>query len=51
MSGLREAQQILQNIPGISFVHFDQGDVVRHYLVQKIIGAYADHEKARGDEG
>jgi phosphate starvation-inducible PhoH-like protein len=47
ISGLREAEQILQNIPGISFVHFDQGDVVRHHLVQKIIGAYSDHEMSK----
>ena len=43
-SGLREAEQILDGIDGIGFVYFDQQDVVRHKLVQKIIGAYADHE-------
>ena len=43
-SGLREAESILRGIEGIRFVYFDQGDVVRHRLVQKIIGAYAEHE-------
>jgi phosphate starvation-inducible PhoH-like protein len=47
ISGLRQAESILKGIEGIRFVYFDQGDVVRHRLVQKIIGAYADHE-ARG---
>ena len=44
VSGLRQAQQILRDIDGIEFVYFDQTDVVRHRLVQKIIGAYAAHD-------
>lgn len=40
MSGLIEALDILQNIPGISINHFSDADVVRHPLVQKIIVAY-----------
>jgi phosphate starvation-inducible PhoH-like protein len=43
-SGLKQAEEILRGIEGIEFVYFDQGDVVRHRLVQKIIGAYADHD-------
>jgi phosphate starvation-inducible PhoH-like protein len=39
-SGLAEAKNILQDIEGISFCHFDSSDVVRHPLVQKIILAY-----------
>ncbi|WP_417909324.1 PhoH family protein [Candidatus Electronema sp. PJ] len=39
-SGLAEAKNILQDIDGISFCHFDSNDVVRHPLVQKIILAY-----------
>jgi phosphate starvation-inducible PhoH-like protein len=39
-SGLAEAKNILQDIDGISFCHFDSSDVVRHPLVQKIILAY-----------
>ncbi len=41
-SGLVEAIQILSGTDGIKFVHFEDGDVVRHHLVQRIIRAY-DH--------
>ncbi|HKV53749.1 MAG TPA: PhoH family protein [Candidatus Binataceae bacterium] len=40
LSGLKEARTVLANTPGISFVHFNERDVVRHRLVQKIITAY-----------
>ncbi|WP_139490479.1 PhoH family protein [Brevibacillus dissolubilis] len=43
-SGLREANRILANIPDIQFIHFQESDVVRHSLVQKIINAYAKEE-------
>ena len=39
-SGLRVAERILRGIDGIAFVHFDEGDVVRHPLVASIIRAY-----------
>src|SRR5699024_6205838 len=39
-SGLKEAQQILMNVKGLSFIYLDQTDVVRHPLVQRIIHAY-----------
>jgi phosphate starvation-inducible PhoH-like protein len=39
-SGLVEAQRILHTIEEIGFIHFDEQDVVRHSLVQKIIVAY-----------
>jgi phosphate starvation-inducible protein PhoH and related proteins len=39
-SGLREAEQVLAGVEGISFVRFNERDVVRHPLVQKIVGAY-----------
>jgi len=39
-SGLKQAINILQNIPGMSFTFFESGDVVRHPLVQKIVEAY-----------
>lgn len=39
-SGLVEAHNILRDIEGIAFVYFDEHDVVRHHLVQKIIKAY-----------
>ena len=28
----------------MSFVYFDEGDVVRHHLVQRIIRAYDEHK-------
>jgi phosphate starvation-inducible PhoH-like protein len=40
VSGLVEAQKILQGIPGISFQFFSDEDVVRHPLVSAIIRAY-----------
>ncbi|MDQ1144997.1 phosphate starvation-inducible PhoH-like protein [Bacillus sp. SORGH_AS 510] len=39
-SGLVVAEEILQNVNGISFVFLEQSDVVRHPLVGKIIVAY-----------
>ena len=39
-SGLVEAMGVLQGVTGIGFVHFEDGDVVRHQLVQRIIQAY-----------
>lgn len=39
-SGLLEVMEILSDIQGISFVQFNERDVVRHPLVQEIIRAY-----------
>ncbi|MED3624816.1 PhoH family protein [Neobacillus thermocopriae] len=39
-SGLVEAEEILKNVNGISFVYLEQSDVVRHPLVGRIIEAY-----------
>jgi phosphate starvation-inducible PhoH-like protein len=39
-SGVLEAIKILTSIPEIAFVRFNEKDVVRHPLVQKIIKAY-----------
>ena len=39
-SGLVESTEVLTDIPGIEFVHFDASDVVRHPLVQSIVRAY-----------
>jgi phosphate starvation-inducible PhoH-like protein len=39
-SGLIEAISVVRNVPGIGFVNFDERDVVRHQLVQKIVKAY-----------
>ncbi|MGA2645085.1 MAG: PhoH family protein [Candidatus Sulfotelmatobacter sp.] len=43
-SGLLEAMDILQKVEGLTFVHFDESDVVRHLLVQRIIRAYDEHK-------
>jgi phosphate starvation-inducible PhoH-like protein len=39
-SGLVEAMKVVGNIEGISFIRFDEKDVVRHSLVQQIVKAY-----------
>lgn len=39
-SGLIVAENILGGVKGLSFVHLEQSDVVRHPLVAKIIHAY-----------
>ncbi|MBA2662617.1 MAG: PhoH family protein [Bradymonadaceae bacterium] len=51
MSGLVEALDILHGIPGIGFCTFNDTDVVRHPLVQKIINAYdvLDQQHERED--
>ncbi|MBL7130408.1 MAG: PhoH family protein [Candidatus Omnitrophica bacterium] len=43
--GLLQAQRILSDIEGIKFVYFSYADVVRHELVQDIIGAYEKANK------
>ena len=47
-SGLVEAIQALKDIPGIGFTYFEEGDVVRHELVQAIIRAYRQHRYGDG---
>ncbi|MCX6620027.1 MAG: PhoH family protein, partial [Acidobacteria bacterium] len=39
-SGLLDAVEILRGTEGISFILFDDRDVVRHTLVQRIVRAY-----------
>src|SRR3979490_2900332 len=43
-SGLLEAADVLKNVEGLTFVYFDETDVVRHQLVQRIIRAYDEHK-------
>ena len=50
-SGLLEARRVLRGVEGISFVHLTARDVVRHELVQRIILAYEQDEKAKGLHG
>lgn len=49
-SGLKQVEGILKNVNGISFTYFDKKDVVRHKLVQDIIGAYEKYEENRDRE-
>ncbi len=46
-SGLAEVRSVLDGVPGLSFTHLDEGDVVRHPLVQAIIRAYERQDQAR----
>ena len=39
-SGLVDAINVLDGVEGISFCHFEDADVVRHALVQRIVRAY-----------
>ncbi|HEX2222592.1 MAG TPA: PhoH family protein, partial [Thermoanaerobaculia bacterium] len=50
MSGLRDAQEVLTGVEGIKFFYFDQRDVVRHVLVQKIVQAYDQHDRRKERE-
>jgi phosphate starvation-inducible protein PhoH and related proteins len=43
-SGLLEAIDVLKNVEGLAFAYFDEGDVVRHHLVQRIVRAYDEHK-------
>jgi phosphate starvation-inducible PhoH-like protein len=46
-SGLVEAIEILRGVDGIRFCHFEDGDVVRHHLVQRVIRAYDSFGRAQ----
>lgn len=53
ISGLVLIQKILSGVEGIGFCYFNENDVVRHPLVQRIIEAYEIYDKSRheGDKG
>ena len=50
-SGLVEAMKVVGAIEGISFVYFDDRDVVRHKLVQQIVKAYEAFSNGNGALG
>jgi phosphate starvation-inducible PhoH-like protein len=50
-SGLVQARQILDNLPGICFFDFVKEDVVRHKLVEKVVAAYEQFDSARRGNG
>jgi phosphate starvation-inducible PhoH-like protein len=43
LSGLIEAENVLNGVEGLAFIHFNERDVVRHPLVQRIVRAYETH--------
>src|ERR1700730_2916911 len=47
-SGLNDAVEVLRGVEGISFVNFDDRDVVRHVLVQRIVKAYERYQEMNG---
>src|SRR5579864_2433593 len=47
-SGLIEVADVLRGVEGIQFVQFDERDVVRHSLVQKIVKAYERYNEVIG---
>jgi len=49
-SGLVHVRRVLHEVEGIEFIQFDQKDVVRHDLVQKIIRAYEKAESRAQQE-
>jgi phosphate starvation-inducible protein PhoH and related proteins len=48
-SGLVEAIDVVGKIEGISLIYFDERDVVRHNLVQRIIKAYDEFNGSQPD--
>ncbi|MFN8940899.1 MAG: PhoH family protein, partial [Acidobacteriota bacterium] len=47
-SGLIEVCEVLKSVEGVAFVHFDDKDVVRHSLVQRIVRAYESYSERTG---
>ena len=47
-SGLVQAVQVLSGVEGVSFIHFNDADVIRHPLVGRIVQAYERSETAAG---
>lgn len=47
-SGLLDAADVLKGMTGISFINFDERDVVRHSLVQRIVKAYERRAELNG---
>jgi phosphate starvation-inducible PhoH-like protein len=50
-SGLVHVRRVLKDVPEIEFIYFDQKDVVRHELVQRIIRAYEAADPRTGEIG
>ncbi|MGH9398054.1 MAG: PhoH family protein [Terriglobia bacterium] len=50
-SGLLEAMEVVARVEGISFIYFNERDVVRHCLVQRIVRAYEEYDRTRAANG
>jgi phosphate starvation-inducible PhoH-like protein len=48
-SGMRDALETVEGVPGIAIARFDKRDVVRHPLVARIVEAYDQRTAAEGD--
>lgn len=46
-SGLAQAKRVLRNVEGIAIHEFDEHDVVRHRLVQRIVMAYDKYDREK----
>ena len=49
-SGLVEAVRLLSGVEGVGHARFEEGDVVRHALVRRIVMAYEDASRRERDE-
>ncbi|MFC5421732.1 MAG: phosphate starvation-inducible protein PhoH [Stutzerimonas stutzeri] len=49
-SGLVEAVRLLSGVEGVGHARFEEGDVVRHALVRRIVMAYEDASRKERDE-
>jgi phosphate starvation-inducible PhoH-like protein len=47
LSGLVEAEQVLQGVEGVAICRFGEADVVRHPLVQRLVQAYERRSRGR----
>jgi phosphate starvation-inducible PhoH-like protein len=47
VSGLVEAMHVLKVVKGLSFVHFNEEDVIRHPLVGRIVAAYGKRKETQ----
>lgn len=44
-SGLAETVRILRDIPGVSVIELDKGDILRHKLVEQIVAAFENSDE------
>lgn len=49
-SGLVEAVRLLKDVEGVGYARFEEGDVVRHELVRRIVMAYESAARLERDE-